>query len=66
MAVTINIRTCTGCENCVAICPTGALYMENGKAAVTAGACIECGACITDCPAESITLPKEERINGKY
>lgn len=66
MAVTINIKTCIGCENCTAICPTGAMYMENGKAAVIAETCIECGACITDCSAESITLLKEEMINDEY
>ena len=65
MAVKINKRICIRCENCAAICPTGAIRVEGGKACVAEAACIECCACMTDCPVEAITLPKEENNNGK-
>ena len=52
----IEIRTerCTGCTACVEVCPVGALYLVDGKAAVDETLCRECDACISACPAEAI------------
>jgi NAD-dependent dihydropyrimidine dehydrogenase PreA subunit len=48
---------CTGCRECVAVCPHGVFEM-NGKAArvVDRGACMECGACALNCSAGAIEL----------
>ena len=65
MAVKIEITRCTGCENCAAICPTGAIRVTGGKASIKGHNCVECGACIYDCPMDAITLPREDFNNGK-
>lgn len=56
MSVTIDRDNCIGCENCVSICPVGALYMVDGKADVKEDDCINCGACISECPVNVISL----------
>lgn len=55
MAVSVDREKCIGCESCVAVCPVGALNMEDGKAKVDADTCISCGACINECPVEAIS-----------
>jgi L-aspartate semialdehyde sulfurtransferase ferredoxin len=44
---------CVHCGNCVAHCPTRALYIENErtrKVAFNEDVCIECLACVRNCP----------------
>jgi len=52
--ITLDQTTCTGCEMCVAGCPTGALQVRRSTAQVeigfSAAACTACGACLTRCP----------------
>ena len=47
------LEHCSGCENCLASCPVGALSIENGKAVVALG-CIECDLCLNKCPVKQI------------
>jgi len=56
MAAKVDKKKCTGCESCVAECPSEAISMADGKAAVDADACVECGACVDVCPVEAISL----------
>ncbi|MBR2182449.1 MAG: 4Fe-4S dicluster domain-containing protein [Acidaminococcaceae bacterium] len=65
MAVKVEMTRCIGCENCAAICPTGAIQVEDGKASVKEQDCVECCACIYDCPMDAITLRREDSDNGK-
>ncbi len=57
---------CTGCEACIPVCPTQALYMKDGTARVIHKRCDWCGKCGPVCPDEAIFLianpiiPKEE------
>ena len=57
MAVDINKAKCTGCGDCVDVCPVEALSVENEKAVVN-DECIDCGACINVCPSEALSLPE--------
>lgn len=49
---------CNGCGDCITVCPTGALGMVQGRAAVVhPEACTYCAACEDICPTEAIALP---------
>jgi formate hydrogenlyase subunit 6/NADH:ubiquinone oxidoreductase subunit I len=54
----IDQARCTGCGDCIALCPTGALGRLEGKASlINAEACTYCTACEDICPAGAIELP---------
>ncbi len=54
----IDVLACTGCGDCIAICPVGALGVEFGKAAlVKPEACTYCTICEDICPVDAIALP---------
>ena len=54
--VKVSSERCNGCGACLEICPTGALYLIEGKAAVEQSLCRDCQACIAACPTEAISL----------
>jgi nitroreductase/NAD-dependent dihydropyrimidine dehydrogenase PreA subunit len=56
VTTTIDEELCTGCGLCVQICPSKALSMQNGKAAVTGEHSLNCGHCMAICPAGAITV----------
>lgn len=41
----INQELCVGCGLCVPYCPVGAIKVENRKATIDSGACVECSCC---------------------
>jgi NAD-dependent dihydropyrimidine dehydrogenase PreA subunit len=59
--IEINAALCNGCGACVEVCPTGALYLLEGKAMVDQKLCRDSESCITACPTKAINLvtPKE-------
>ncbi|MBO5168751.1 MAG: electron transfer flavoprotein subunit alpha [Phascolarctobacterium sp.] len=54
MAMIVDKETCVGCGACVAVCPVGAISLED-KAHIDADACIGCGACVNACPVGAIS-----------
>jgi len=57
--VKINETTCTGCGNCVDMCPQGILYIDEktGKCKVTDGSkCDRLGGCERVCQSKSIKI----------
>ena len=54
--ILVNEEKCVGCELCVKDCPSGCLYIENGKAYTKKGGCLECGHCYAVCPQGAITM----------
>ncbi len=54
--IAVDAQRCTGCGACVEICPTGALYLVDGKAAVDNSLCRGCEACLGVCPVEALAL----------
>ncbi len=49
-SVRLKEDLCMGCINCIKRCPTQAIRVHNGKAAITKEFCIDCGECIRICP----------------
>ncbi len=47
---------CLGMGNCVRVCPTGAIKVDNGIAVVDSEKCIACGKCAVECPRDVIAL----------
>ena len=55
MAVTIDGERCTGCGECVEVCPVEGIKLTDGVAIVDEDTCVECGVCTDACPQEAIT-----------
>lgn len=53
--IEISADRCTGCGECVAVCPAGALSIEAGRAHVDHSLCRGCEACLAVCPAGALT-----------
>ena len=54
----INQEKCTGCGDCITVCPTSALGWQAGKAAILhPERCTYCTLCEDVCPVGAIELP---------
>lgn len=49
-SVRLEADKCKGCTNCIKLCPTQAIRVQNGKAKILKERCIDCGECIRVCP----------------
>jgi heterodisulfide reductase subunit A len=60
LVATVTGSACTGCEDCLASCPYGAISLEplgdRSVAAISAATCKGCGGCVPDCPQDAIDL----------
>lgn len=56
MAVKVEEPKCTGCGDCVDVCPSEALKVENEKVRVSADDCSDCGACVDTCEKAALSL----------
>lgn len=45
---------CTGCGDCMEICPCGAISVKEGKARIDLTKCAGCNACATICKSKAI------------
>lgn len=53
-SVIIDEGRCRGCTTCIKNCPTEAIRVRGGQAAILADRCIDCGICIRVCPHRAI------------
>jgi NAD-dependent dihydropyrimidine dehydrogenase PreA subunit len=61
--IVVDTERCSGCGVCVDVCPTGALYLVDGKATVDKNLCNTCQECLAACPNEAIALTRQaERV----
>ncbi len=52
-----NSEKCTGCGQCVEVCPHAVFAMKGKRAQMRDyNACMECGACKKNCPASAIEV----------
>ena len=55
--LTLDREVCTGCGQCMAVCPHGVLAVHEGKADLAdRDGCMECGACALNCPAGALRV----------
>jgi len=52
-------EACTGCGQCVDVCPVDAITMEGDYPAVDNDWCIGCGVCMRPCPTSAIVLKRK-------
>ena len=64
---------CVRCKytDCVAVCPVDCFYEGENMLVIDPDECIDCGVCVTECPAEAIFPESDEliewvEINRKY
>jgi electron transport complex protein RnfB len=50
----VDQDACTGCQDCIAVCPEAAIEMRDDKAFILSGKCTNCRVCIPACPVEAI------------
>lgn len=49
-SVSLDVSKCKGCTHCLQRCPTEAIRVRDGHAAINSQKCIDCGECIRVCP----------------
>jgi ferredoxin len=55
--VNVDPDKCTGCEECVNICPNEIFKMDEGRSDPYQSAeCVFCESCLGVCPRETITI----------
>ena len=53
----LDAEKCIGCRKCTQVFPHSVFVIDNGKARISdRDACMECGACAMNCPAEAILV----------
>ena len=60
MALRIDRKLCSGCGDCVEVCAVEALSVVDGTLVVQQDECIECCACLDECPFGALALGEPE------
>jgi electron transfer flavoprotein alpha subunit len=55
MSISLDLEKCTGCGDCVTLCPFNLIEIINDKANISEG-CTLCGACEDICESQAITI----------
>jgi NAD-dependent dihydropyrimidine dehydrogenase PreA subunit len=59
--VEVDKEKCTGCEDCISICPVDVFEMQDEKSVpVNEEECIGCESCVEACEQEAITITEAD------
>ena len=58
MKMVYVVEGCCYCQECLYVCPKGAIHMDSKGAHIDENKCVGCGICAKHCASEAI-LPKE-------
>jgi len=56
MAAVVDAEKCKASGECIDVCPTEAITLENNVAVVDEDVCSDCGVCADACPEDAITV----------
>lgn len=59
-SLAVDKELCLGCAHCIRRCPTKALRIRDGKAAIRKNWCIDCGQCLKVCPVSAIYVEQDD------
>ncbi|WP_297090940.1 [Fe-Fe] hydrogenase large subunit C-terminal domain-containing protein [uncultured Draconibacterium sp.] len=68
-AIKVDTKKCMGCTHCMKACPTEAIRIKGGVAAINADRCVDCGNCLRACPVDAFYVNHdnlEQLQNYKY
>ena len=70
---TVVTDNCRGCRftDCVSVCPVEAFHMDDEMLYINPDVCIDCSACVPECPVEAIIPDSQDDgkfldLNSKY
>ena len=64
-AIKVDAKKCIGCIHCMKACPTEAIRIKKGIAAINAVRCVDCGNCLRACPVNAFYVEGDELSNIK-
>ena len=59
-ALKVDENVCYGCTHCMNVCPTGAIRIRDGVAAIQDDWCVDCGGCMRACPVDAIYVEQDD------
>lgn len=67
MSININQSKCTGCKNCICICPGNIIRLDAERKAYLKrpSDCWGCLACMKSCPVQAITMMLPPELGGQ-
>lgn len=64
MIPVVDPKRCTGCGDCVEVCPSQGITMVDEIAVINERLCEECGVCVDECPEDAISLPTSKQASS--
>lgn len=54
--ITYSLDSCQHCNQCIRVCPTGAICRQNNEIVIDSKKCINCGLCVTVCERKGLSV----------